>query len=237
LAIIGPSRAGKSTLARLLVGAIEPSAGVVRLDGADLKAWDPEKLGAHIGYLSQEVELFPGTIAQNIARFDPSATSEQIVAAAKRAEVHQLILSQPEGYDTTIGPLGVRLSGGERQRIGLARAFYGDPKLVVLDEPNANLDTEGEAALTEVVRQAKARSSTVIVITHRPSLAAECDGVLVLRAGQIEHFGSSADVLRRLGCDVPVTPHRRAEIVSVPPTRMVPGVSKQIGAGERRTGS
>lgn len=236
LAVIGPSQAGKSTLARLIVGAIEPTSGFVRLDGADLKTWDREKLGAHIGYLSQEAELFPGTIAQNIARFDPSATSEEIVAAAKRAEVHQLILGQPDGYDTMIGPLGVRLSGGERQRIGLARAFYRDPKLVVLDEPNANLDTEGEAALAEVVRQAKARLTTVIVVTHRPSLAAECDSVLMLRAGQIEHFGPSTEVLRRFGCDLPPA-QRRAEIVPVPTGRMVPGASNQIAAGERRTGS
>jgi ATP-binding cassette subfamily C protein len=198
LAIVGPSQAGKSTLARLLIGAIEPRSGIVRFDGADIRTFDREKLGAAIGYLSQEVELFPGTIAQNIARFDPNATSEQVIAAARRAHVHQMILGQPEGYDTRIGPLGVRLSGGERQRIGLARALYGDPKLIVLDEPNANLDAEGERGLERAVEQAAARGSTVITITHRPSIAAKCDRALIMRDGRIEKLGRTSDVLSKL---------------------------------------
>ncbi|MEF2074824.1 type I secretion system permease/ATPase [Consotaella aegiceratis] len=198
LAIVGPSRAGKSTLARLLVGAIEPRSGVVRFDGADIRNWDPDQLGLHVGYLPQDVELFPGTIADNIARFVPGASSLSVIDAAERALVHQMVLAQKDGYDTVIGPLGVRLSGGERQRIGLARAFYGDPRLIVLDEPNANLDADGEKALEHAVLQAKARGATVIVITHRPTIAARCDRILMLRDGQIELLGPAQDVIRRL---------------------------------------
>ena len=198
VAIIGPSRAGKSTLARLMVGAIKPHSGVIRLDGADIQNFDPDQLGRHIGYLSQEVELFPGTIAENISRFDPDADDAAIVRAAEYAETHRLVLSQKNGYATQIGATGVRLSGGERQRIGLARAFYGEPKVLMLDEPNANLDAEGEQALERAVLNAKQRGTTVILITHRPSIAAKCDRVLMLREGQIEMFGPAQDVLQKL---------------------------------------
>jgi ABC-type protease/lipase transport system fused ATPase/permease subunit len=198
VALIGPSQAGKSTLARLIVGAISPRSGVIRMDGADIKNWDADDLGSHLGYLPQEVELFPGTIAQNISRFDPQAADEEIVAAAKRAQVHELILRQKAGYATEIGPVGVRLSGGEKQRIGLARAFYGDPKLIVLDEPNANLDAEGEQALEKSILEARERKRTVVIITHKPSIAAKCDRVLMLRDGQIELYGPAKDVLQRL---------------------------------------
>jgi ATP-binding cassette subfamily C protein len=198
VAIIGPSRAGKSTLARLIVGAIKPHSGVIRLDGADIQNFDPDQLGRHIGYLSQEVELFPGTIAENISRFDPDADDAAIVRAAEFAETHRLVLSQKNGYATQIGATGVRLSGGERQRIGLARAFYGEPKVMMLDEPNANLDAEGEQALERAVLDAKQRGTTVILITHRPSIAAKCDRVLMLREGQIEMFGPAQDVLQKL---------------------------------------
>jgi ATP-binding cassette subfamily C protein len=212
VAIIGPSRAGKSTLARLLVGAIQPRSGAVRIDGADIRNWDAEALGHHIGYLPQEVELFPGSIAQNIARFDPEAADEEVIRAAERAHAHQLILSQKNGYSTIIGPTGVRLSGGERQRIGLARAFYGDPKLLVLDEPNANLDEEGEAALGRAIFQARSCRMTVLIITHRPSIAAKCDRILMLRSGQVELYGSAKDVLSRLaeetGRETPPRPPR-----------------------------
>ncbi|TJW82080.1 MAG: ATP-binding cassette domain-containing protein, partial [Mesorhizobium sp.] len=150
------------------------------------------------GYLPQDVELFPGTIAQNIARFEPDAPDEKLVRAAQRAQVHGLILGQRDGYSTLIGPTGVRLSGGERQRIGLARAFYGDPKVLVLDEPNANLDANGEAALERAIIQARLRKTTVLVITHRPSLAAKCDRILMLRSGQIEMYGLTKSVLDRL---------------------------------------
>ncbi|WP_353643024.1 type I secretion system permease/ATPase [Mesorhizobium sp. WSM2239] len=198
VALIGPSQAGKSTLARLIVGAIIPRSGVIRLDGADIKNWDADELGSHLGYLPQDVELFPGTIAQNISRFDPQAVDEEIVAAAQRAQVHELILRQKAGYATEIGPVGVRLSGGEKQRIGLARAFYGDPKLIVLDEPNANLDAEGEQALEKSILEARARKRTVVIITHKPSIAGKCDRVLMLRDGQIELYGPAKDVLQRL---------------------------------------
>lgn len=198
VAIVGPSQAGKSTLARLIVGAIQPRSGAIRIDGGDIRNWDPEQLGRHMGYLPQDVELFPGTIAQNIARFEPDAPDEKLVRAAQQAQVHELILGQRNGYSTVIGPAGVRLSGGERQRIGLARAFYGDPKILVLDEPNANLDTYGEAALERAIIQARSRKTTVLVITHRPSLAAKCDRILMLRNGQVEIDGSTKAVLDKL---------------------------------------
>ncbi|MFD1981495.1 type I secretion system permease/ATPase [Mesorhizobium newzealandense] len=198
VAIVGPSQAGKSTLARLIVGAIQPRSGAIRLDGGDIRNWDPEELGRHIGYLPQDVELFPGTIAQNIARFEPDAPDEKLVQAAQQAQVHELILGQRNGYATVIGPTGVRLSGGERQRIGLARAFYGDPKVLVLDEPNANLDSDGEAALERAIIQARSRKTTVLVITHRPSLASKCDRILMLRNGQVEIYGLTKDVLDQL---------------------------------------
>ncbi|TPK83421.1 type I secretion system permease/ATPase [Mesorhizobium sp. B2-4-13] len=198
VAIVGPSQAGKSTLARLIVGAIEPRSGVIRIDGGDIRNWDPEELGGHIGYLPQDVELFPGTIGQNITRFEPDAPDGKLVQAAQQAQVHELILGQRDGYSTLIGPTGVRLSGGERQRIGLARAFYGDPKLLVLDEPNANLDSDGEAALERAIIQARSRKTTVLVITHRPSLASKCDRILMLRNGQVEIYGLTKDVLDQL---------------------------------------
>ena len=198
VAIIGPSQAGKSTLARLIVGAIRPRSGAVRVDGSDIQNFEADELGRHIGYLPQEVELFPGTIAQNIARFDAEARDDDIVRAAMRAHAHQLVIGQAKSYATEIGPMGVRLSGGERQRIGLARAFYGDPKLLVLDEPNANLDSEGEQALEKAMLEAKANKVTVLIITHKPSIAAKCDRVMMLRDGQIELYGPSADVLQRL---------------------------------------
>jgi ATP-binding cassette subfamily C protein len=198
VAIIGPSQAGKSTLARLIVGAIKPRSGVVRIDGADIQSWESDQIGRHMGYLSQEVELFPGTISQNIARFEADPSDEKIIAAAQRAQVHKLILGLANGYATVIGPMGVRLSGGERQRIGLARAFYGDPKILVLDEPNANLDAEGEAALEQAIITARLEKRTVLIITHRPSIAAKCDRVLMRRDGQIELYGPAQDVLQRL---------------------------------------
>ncbi|TPN50943.1 MULTISPECIES: type I secretion system permease/ATPase [unclassified Mesorhizobium] len=199
LAIVGPSGAGKSTLARLLVGAAQPTGGAVRIDGADLRTWDESLLGKHLGYLAQEVELFPGSIAQNVARFDPDADDASIIEAARRAEAHELILAQRDGYQTLIGPSDRTLSGGERQRIGLARAFYGKPKILVLDEPSAHLDGAGEAALEAVLAAVKAAGVTTIVITHRPSIAASCDRVMLLRGGVIEAFGPSGEVLRQSG--------------------------------------
>ncbi|MBZ9821338.1 type I secretion system permease/ATPase [Mesorhizobium sp. CA4] len=196
VAIVGPSGAGKSTLARLLVGAAQPSGGSVRIDGAELRTWDENQLGRHIGYLAQEVELFPGSIADNIARFDADADDAAIVEAAKRAEAHELILSLRDGYQTAIAGT---LSGGERQRIGLARAFYGNPRILVLDEPSTHLDGAGETALEAVLAAARAAGVTTIVITHRPSIASACDRVMVLRGGVIEAFGPTAEVLRQPG--------------------------------------
>ncbi|WP_296742686.1 type I secretion system permease/ATPase [Mesorhizobium sp.] len=197
VAIVGPSGAGKSTLARLLVGATQPTSGAVRIDGADLRTWDENQIGRHIGYLAQEVELFPGTIAQNVARLDPDADDAAIVEAAKRADAHELIVAQPDGYQTRIGPSDRTLSGGERQRIGLARALYGKPRILVLDEPSTHLDGTGEASLEAVLAAARAAGVTVIVITHRPSIAMACDRVMLLRGGMIEAFGPSTDVLRQ----------------------------------------
>lgn len=196
VAIVGPSGAGKSTLARLLVGATQPSGGSVRIDGAELRTWDESQLGRHIGYLAQEVELFPGSVSENIARFEAGADDAAIIEAARRAEAHELILSLRDGYQTMVAGT---LSGGERQRIGLARAFYGNPRILVLDEPSTHLDGAGETALEAVLAAARVAGVTTIVITHRPSIAAACDRVMVLRGGVIEAFGPSAEVLRQPG--------------------------------------
>jgi ATP-binding cassette subfamily C protein len=195
--VIGPSASGKSTLARGLVGLWPPVAGAVRLDGAALSQWDSRALGKHIGYLPQDVALFGGTIAENIARFDPDSTSDKIIAAAKTAGIYDMILQFPQGFETKIGEQGSALSGGQRQRIALARALYGEPFLIILDEPNSNLDADGELALSRAILSVKARGGIVIVVAHRPSALAAVDKVLVLTNGQMQAFGPKDEVLRR----------------------------------------
>ena len=197
LAILGPSAAGKSTLARLLTGVWAPSTGTIRLDGADVAYWPREDLGPWIGYVPQDVELFDGTVADNIARLGP-VDSEAVVVAARRAQAHDLILSLPQGYDTPVGDQGGRLSPGQRQRVALARALYGTPRLVVLDEPNSNLDGAGEAALATALTALRREGITSIVVTHRPSLIAHVDKILVLAAGRIQHFGPASQVLKAM---------------------------------------
>ncbi len=199
LGIVGPSGAGKSTLARVLVGALQPQGGTVRLDGAELANWDMADLGKEIGYLSQEVELLPGTVAQNIARLSLKGNAKLVLDAAQKANVHEMILKLPNGYDTLLGPGGFSLSGGQRQRIALARAFYGNPKLMILDEPNANLDEEGDAALARALAEAKKNGATVILVTQRPQILNGVDKVLRLHAGAVDFFGTRQEFATKLG--------------------------------------
>ena len=197
LGIVGPSACGKSTLARALLGIWPLYAGKVRLDGADISTWNREELGPYIGYLPQDIELFDGSIAENICRFteqDPA----QIVAAAKMAGVHEMILHLPNGYDTVIGGAGGVLSGGQRQRIGLARAVYGNPRLLILDEPNSNLDDQGERELVEAIHRIKAAGATVVIITHRTMVLNSVDKILVMKEGQAVSFGPKDQVLASL---------------------------------------
>jgi len=198
LGVIGPTGAGKSTLARALVGALAPSAGSVRLDGFDLANWDGEQRGRGIGYLPQDIELFPGTVRTNIARMSEDADPETVVAAAKAALVHDLIASLPDGYDTEIGISGAPLSGGQKQRIALARAFYGKPCLLVLDEPNANLDTDGEEALALAIERAKAQGLAILTVTQRPAILQQMDRIMHLQKGRIVLLGPRADVMARI---------------------------------------
>jgi PrtD family type I secretion system ABC transporter len=198
LGIIGPSAAGKSTMLRAIVGAWPIVRGSVRLDGATLDQWNPSALGRHIGHLPQGVELFDGTIAENIARFDRRADPAAVLAAAQAANVHDMIVRLPEGYETRIGLEGTSLSSGQRQRIGLARAFYGNPFLIVLDEPSANLDAAGEDALTQAIHNVRDRGGIIIVVTHRPSAIAALNFVAMINDGKLQYFGPKEDVLRRV---------------------------------------
>jgi ATP-binding cassette subfamily C protein len=198
VALIGPTGAGKSTLAKMIVGAALPASGAVRLDGSDLRNWDPQQLGRSLGYLPQDVELFPGTIAENIGRMRADIRSEDVIAAAKFANVHDLIVNLKQGYETTIFENGAPLSGGQRQRVALARAFFGMPKLVVLDEPDANLDRDGEDALLATMINAKRAGMTVIVTTQRASLLRFVDRILLMRDGMIELYGPRDQVLPKL---------------------------------------
>jgi len=210
LGLIGPTAAGKSTLARLLVGTLNPIQGCVRLDGMDISKWEPDDRGRHVGYLPQDVELFDASVRENIARMEEGAP-EQVVAAARTAFVHELIMRLPHGYDTVIGERGAILSGGQQQRIALGRALYGAPKLVVLDEPAANLDQEGELALVSTLKGLKKRGVTTVVIAHRPNLLRDVDYVLVLRNGTVTMFGPRDDVLSKFAKPHEVRPVRSAE--------------------------
>jgi PrtD family type I secretion system ABC transporter len=198
LGVIGPSGAGKSSLVRAIIGAWAPARGRIRLDGAALEQWHPDTLGRHIGYLPQDVELFAGTVAENISRFDPNADPDKIVEAAQAAGVHDLILHLPEGYSTQIGEGGSSLSAGQRQRIALARALYGDPFLVVLDEPNSNLDAEGDVALTQAILSVRRRGGIAIVVAHRPSALEGVDMALAMVNGGVAAFGEKEEVLRKV---------------------------------------
>jgi len=202
LGIIGPSAAGKSTLARIIAGSWTPTAGKVRLDGADIQVWHDSNGSHHIGYLPQDIELFAGTVRDNIARLGDAGPSA-IIEAAKLVGLHEAIMRLPRGYNSEIGEAGLKLSGGQRQRIGLARAIFGRPRLVVLDEPNASLDSEGEEALHKAIASLKQAGTTVVMIAHRPSVLGLADKLLVLRNGTVDAYGTRADVIAKLNAGNP----------------------------------
>jgi ATP-binding cassette subfamily C protein len=218
--IIGPSGSGKSSLARMLVGVWRPARGRIRLDGASLDQWSPQSLGPHIGYLPQDVELLAGTVAQNIARYAKEPDAKVVIAAANAAGVHDLIVSLPEGYDTQVGEGGAALSAGQAQRIALARALYADPFLVVLDEPNSNLDAEGDEALSRAIMAVRARGGIVVVVAHRPSAIASVDLLLVMNQGRPQVFGPKEEVLSR------ITPREAAPR----PLKVVPDIAAAASA-------
>lgn len=213
LGIVGPSGAGKSTLARAMVGVERVVAGEVRLDGADLLAWDRDEVGRYIGYLPQETELYAGNVKQNIARFDPGATDAEIIAAAQAAGAMPLILGLPDGFETDVGDRGQRLSVGQRQRIGLARALFRDPVLIVLDEPNANLDAEGDVALSNAILAAKTRGAAIVIVAHRPSAITHVDRLLMLVDGEARAYGPRDEVLAKVapGVSAITAPKKPAE--------------------------
>jgi PrtD family type I secretion system ABC transporter len=198
LGVIGPTASGKSSLARMLVGVWTPGRGTVRLDGATLDQWSPESLGRHVGYVPQDVELFNGTVAQNISRFEEPPDADAVIAAAHAAGVHDLIINLPDGYETMVGDHGSALSAGQAQRLALARALYRDPFLVVLDEPNSNLDAEGDEALTRAILALRARGAITVVVAHRPSAIAGVDYILIMAKGRQQQFGPKEEILTRV---------------------------------------
>jgi len=219
--VIGPSASGKSTLARALLGIWPAGAGKVRIDGADVSQWNRDELGPHVGYLPQDVELFAGTVAENIARFG-ELDAAKIVAAAQVAGVHEMILKLPQGYETLLGEGGASLSGGQRQRVGLARAMYDDPQIVILDEPNANLDDQGDVALAQAVLSMRARKATVVLITHRPNILSLVDSILVLREGMVEMFAPRDEVLAKFA--------RPGQVPAPAPAAEQPPATPALGA-------
>ncbi|WP_299758561.1 ATP-binding cassette domain-containing protein, partial [uncultured Boseongicola sp.] len=198
LGIIGKSGSGKTTLARVLVGLVKPVAGDVRLAGATLDQYGAEKLGRYIGYLPQDVQLFPGTVGENVAQMETNPHAEKVVAAAKKARVHEIILKLPDGYDTLIGVADAQLSGGQKQRLALARALYNDPVLLVLDEPNSALDAEGSEALNAVVNTMKAEGKAVLIMTHRPTAISTCDNLLVVDQGKVAAYGPRDEIIKSM---------------------------------------
>ncbi len=226
--VIGPSAAGKSSLARAILGLWPLASGKVRLDVADISQWDKENLGQYIGYLPQDIELFEGTISENICRFS-EVDPNKVVSAAQMAGVHEMILRLPEGYDTLIGQGGATLSGGQRQRIGLARALYGDPVLVVLDEPNSNLDDVGEAALVESIKALKSKGTTVILITHRPAILQVTNKLALMQQGLLQMYGNTNEVLQKLQQQANPQPASAAQQNPAQPKQVV-SLSKPSGA-------
>lgn len=226
--VIGPSGGGKTTLARAVTGIWPCLRGSVRLDDAELAHWSSDALGRQVGYLPQDVALLDATVAENIARLDEDARPQDIVAAAQMAGVHEMILRMPDGYDTKVGPMGAALSGGQRQRLGLARALYGDPFLVVLDEPNSNLDAEGEAALSAAIERVKARGGVVMVIAHRPSALAAVDLVAVMQGGRMTSFGPKDEIIRK-----PARPAAAASSTAQPMMQLagLPGDMAAVAGG------
>jgi ATP-binding cassette subfamily C protein len=216
IGVIGPSGSGKSTLARALTGVWTPVSGTIRLDGATLDQYAPQVLGKYVGYLPQRVQLFDGTIAENIARLDPEVNAPKVVSAAKKADAHEMILKLPQGYDTVISAGQSKLSGGQLQRIGLARALYGKPVIVILDEPDSNLDNIGSDALNKAIRQLKEQDCAVLVMAHRPAAIRECDTLLVLDNGTCAAFGPKEKIMGQIAEKVekvrvtPKTQHRGA---------------------------
>ncbi|MDH2012968.1 type I secretion system permease/ATPase [Pseudomonas juntendi] len=219
--IVGPSAAGKSTLVRALMGIWPPQHGVVRLDGADISSWDKQALGQYVGYLPQDIELFEGSISENIARFD-KIDPEKVVHAAQMAGVHEMVLMLPDGYDTIIGSEGINLSGGQRQRIGLARAIYGNPRLIVLDEPNSNLDDVGERALGVALQKLKETGATVFIVSHRPNILTRLDRILVMAGGTISLYGERDRVIAELAAQQAKGQQRVAQAAQPQPSAAAP---------------
>ncbi len=223
LGVVGPSGAGKTTLAKLLIGIVTPKAGSARLDGVDLASWHPDELGRHVGYLPQDVQLFAGTVRQNIARLAEDNDPDAVLEAARMVGVHEMILQLPNGYDSDIGDFGALLSAGQRQHLALARALYGNPRLLVLDEPNSNLDSVSEEALLKALDAAKQKGTTIVVITHRPSILHAADKMMMLRGGVIEMFGNRSQVMAQ------VSPSAAVRKMANPGQQQVPVLVAQGG--------